>query len=69
MEKQVGYFKCGKNELDRINEGLKSRNLNADSIISITDNIDHVTVYYKQKNRAWITRPFNVYSIKLKNKK
>jgi len=47
IEKQVGYFKCGKNELERINEGLKFRNLNADSIISITDNIDHVTVYYK----------------------
>jgi hypothetical protein len=48
MENQVGYFKCGKNELERLNEGLKSRNLSTDSILSITDNIDHVTVYYKQ---------------------
>jgi hypothetical protein len=46
-EKQVGYFICFKHELERLNEGLKSRNLNADSIISITDNIDYVTVYYK----------------------
>jgi hypothetical protein len=47
-QKQVKYFTCGKNDLERINEGLKLRNLDADSVISITDNGDSVTVWYKE---------------------
>lgn len=47
IKKQVKFFTCGKNELERINEGLQNRNVDADSVISITDNGDWVTVWYK----------------------
>lgn len=47
IKKQVKFFTCGKNELERINEGLQNRNVDADSVISITDNGDWVTVWYR----------------------
>lgn len=47
IKKQVKYFTCGKNELERINEGLQNRNIDADSVISITDNGDWITVWYR----------------------
>jgi hypothetical protein len=47
IKRQVKYFTCGKNELERINEGLQHRNIDADSVISITDNGDWVTIWYK----------------------
>lgn len=47
IKKQVKYFTCGKNELERINEGLQNRNIDADSVISITDNGDLITVWYR----------------------
>jgi hypothetical protein len=46
-KRQVKYFTCGKNELERINEGLQNRNIDADSVISITDNGGWVTVWYR----------------------
>ena len=46
INKQVKYFYCIKTELDRINEGLQKRNINADSVISITDDGDVVIVWY-----------------------
>lgn len=49
IKKQVEYFTCGKNELEKINEGLQHRNIDADSVISITDNGDCITVWYKVK--------------------
>jgi len=54
IKKQVKYFTCGKNVScpnttlnERINEGLQNRNIDADSVISITDNGDWVTVWYR----------------------
>lgn len=47
IKRQVKYFTCGKNELERINEGLQHRNIDADSVISITNDGDCVTVWYK----------------------
>lgn len=47
IKKQVKYFTCGKNELERINEGLQNRNIDADSVISMTDNGDWITVWYR----------------------
>ena len=47
IKKQVKYFTCDKNELERINEGLQNRNIDADSVISITDNGDWITVWYR----------------------
>jgi hypothetical protein len=45
---QVKYFTCRKNELERINEGLQYRNIDADSVISITDNDDFVILWYRE---------------------
>jgi hypothetical protein len=47
IKRQVKHFICGKNELERINEGLQNRNIDADSVISITDNGGYVTVWYR----------------------
>jgi hypothetical protein len=48
---EVKYFVCYINEQvqERINEGLRQRNIDADSVISITDNSDYITVWYKEK--------------------
>jgi hypothetical protein len=51
MEKEIKYFTCGKHELERINEGLKCRNVDTNSVVSITDNSDFVTVWYKFKKK------------------
>jgi len=48
IEKKVKCFTCLKYELERIDEGLNHRNLDADSVISITDNGDFVTVWYRE---------------------
>lgn len=47
IKKQVKFFGCGKHELERINEGLQNRNIDADSVISISDNGDQVIVWYR----------------------
>jgi hypothetical protein len=47
VQRQVKYFTCCKNELERINEGLQCRNIDANSIISITENENWVTVWYR----------------------
>jgi hypothetical protein len=47
VKRQVKYFTCCKNELERINEGLQCRNIDANSIISITENENWVTVWYR----------------------
>jgi len=44
IKRQVEYFHC---ELERINEGLQNRNIDADSVISITDNGVWVSVWYR----------------------
>jgi hypothetical protein len=57
IKRQVKYFTCGKNELERINEGLQHRNIDADSVISITDGGDWVTVWYRvDDHRNYQTR-------------
>jgi hypothetical protein len=48
MEKQIKYFLCRVDELERINEGLQNRNIDADSVISITNSGDCVIVWYKE---------------------
>ena len=45
---QVKFFTCYKNELERINEGLQNRNIDANSVISITDNGEEVIVWYRE---------------------
>jgi hypothetical protein len=47
IENQVKHFTCRKIELERINEGLNHRKIDVKSVISITDNGDFVTVWYK----------------------
>ena len=49
MKTKISYFICAKNELERIEEGLKMRNLDVDliSIISITENVDTIKIWYK----------------------
>jgi hypothetical protein len=47
MKQEIKYFTCSKKELERINEGLKIRNIDANSVISITTSDDLVTVWYK----------------------
>ena len=47
MKTEISYYITRKIELHRINEGLKNRCIDADSVISITDNGDSVTVWYK----------------------
>jgi hypothetical protein len=47
MGKKIEYFSCLKSELERINVGLKARHIDADSVVSITDDGDFVTVWYK----------------------
>jgi hypothetical protein len=49
MEQEVGYFMCFKHELERINEGLNLRNIDANSVISITDNGSEIIVWYNLK--------------------
>lgn len=62
IKKQLKYFTCGKNELERINDALQNRNIDADSVISITDNGDWVTIWY----RCLI---FNFMELKIENEK
>lgn len=47
IKRRVDFFSCGKNELERINEGLQSRGIDSDSIINITDNGNFVTIWYR----------------------
>ena len=47
IKKRIGYFTCGKNELERIDEGLQNRNIDADSIISIIDSGSFLTILYR----------------------
>jgi hypothetical protein len=47
MKQEIKYFICFKHELERINEGLIQRNIDANSVITITDNGDSVFVWYK----------------------
>jgi hypothetical protein len=47
IKRQVKYFTCGKNELEKINEGLQHRNIDADSVISITDSGECVNIWYR----------------------
>jgi hypothetical protein len=51
MVEEVKYFMCFKHELERINEGLILRGIDASSIISITDGGVEVVVWYKIKNK------------------
>jgi len=46
--KELYYFTLGKLDMDRMNEGLRNRNIDADSVISIIDNGDYLTVWYKK---------------------
>lgn len=50
MKVTVKSFTCRKNELERINEGLQKRNIDANDIISITDNGSSVTIFYKHRD-------------------
>ena len=47
IKKRIGYFTCGKNELERIDEGLQNRNIDADAIISIIDSGSFLTIFYR----------------------
>jgi len=61
VKRQVKYFTCCKNELERINEGLQCRNIDANSIISITENENWVTVWYRvdeSKNSKTVEKKF-----------
>jgi hypothetical protein len=51
MVEEIKHFMCFKHELERINEGLILRGIDASSVISITDNGDEVVVWYKFKNK------------------
>jgi len=48
IKKKVGYFTCGKNELERIDEGLQNRNIDAEAIISIIDSGSFLTILYRK---------------------
>lgn len=47
IKKRIGYFTCGKNELERIDEGLQNRDIDADAIISIIDSGSFLTLLYR----------------------
>lgn len=50
MTKQIKYFLCPIEEISRINEGLQIRNIDADSVISITNNGKYFIVWYSLKS-------------------
>ena len=47
IKKRIGYVTCRKNELERIDEGLQNRNIDADAIISIIDSGSFLTIIYR----------------------
>ena len=47
-KKKVKYFTCSKDEPNRINEGLENRGIDANSVINIEPNNQHLTVWYRE---------------------
>lgn len=50
-QEKIKYFICSNHELEKINERLIIRGLDASSVISINNNGDNVIVWYKFKNK------------------
>ena len=49
--RKIGRFIVDNNELNRVNEGLRERGLDADAVVSITASAsdDFVTVWFREK--------------------
>lgn len=48
--KKIDWFSVREDELNRINEGLKNRNIDASDVVSIIKNEVEYIVFYKSSN-------------------
>ena len=49
--KKISHFICKKSEPEKIEEGLKMRNIDADSIISIIEDRETIKIWYKTESK------------------